>query len=191
VAINFIVFISSTLAAPFTLPAIFEAFGGSSLQLDTASFFRSLLFLLLLPFLLHLPVRRVNSISNHIKQYGGAISTIFVALIMIAVVGQQRNIIYRNPNLVIVSVAISMLVYLILHASGWYLAFSNQKGDKIALSVASGVNQLGLGISLAFLHFPATTSIFMVSCNFAWIVTIALSKWRIGAGAGYHQEKPS
>ncbi len=188
VTLNFIVFISSTLTTPITLPALFEAFGGSTFQIDTTAVFRSLLFLLLLPFLLHLPVRRVTFISDRIKQYGGAISTIIVASIMIAVVGQQRNIIYLNPNLVIESVVISLLVYLILHAGGWYIAFSNQREDKIALSVASGVNQLGLGIGLAFLHFPSITSIFMVSANFAWIVTIALSKWRIGSGGSIFGE---
>ena len=188
VTLNFIVFISSTLATPFTLPALFEAFGGSTFQIETANVFRSLLFLLLLPFLLHIPVRRVTFINNRIKEYGGAISTIIVASIMITVVGQQRNVIYLNPNLVVESIVISLLVYLILHANGYYLAFSNQREDKIALSVASGVNQLGLGIGLAFLHFPATTSIFMVSSNFAWVVTIALSKWRIGSDRSLFSE---
>jgi len=189
VTLNFIVLISSTLLTPFTLPALFETFGGSTFQVDSAAVFRSLLFLLLLPFLLHIPFRRVNFISNRIKQYGGAISIIIVASIMIAVVGKERNVIYRNPIMVVEAVVISVLVYLILHAGGWYLAFSSQREDKIALSVASGVNQLGLGIGLAFLHFPSITSIFMVSSNFAWVATIALSKWRIGSGGSLPGEE--
>lgn len=183
VTINFILFGASNLVTPFALPALFELFAEGSLQIDTVDFFRNLLLLILVPFLVHLPFRRSTAVSAGIRQYGGAVSTILVSLIIVVAIGQSRGVIFQNPRLVVESIFISFLIYGLFHVSGWYLGLSGKREEKIAYSVASGVNQLGLGVSLAFLYFPPMFSIFMVSCNLAWVVTIALSKRIIGRGS--------
>jgi hypothetical protein len=62
--------------------------------------------------------------------------------------------------------------YLILYLIGFYINYKNAKGNRIAFSVSSGANNIGMGVTLTMLFFPGDINVFFIVSQLAWIFVL-------------------
>ncbi|OTG85071.1 bile acid:sodium symporter family protein [Acinetobacter sp. ANC 4648] len=146
----------STLLAPLLTPAIFYLLASQWLKIDATSMFVSILQVVLVPILLGLMTRAV--LKQKVEQYIQVmplISVVAIVAIVAAIIGGSKAAILQSGVLI--------LAVVILHNGlGYLLGFGISRFFKLpyadckAVAVEVGMQNSGLGVALAAVHFAAS-----------------------------------
>ena len=143
----------STLLAPFVTPALIYLFAHEWLHVSFLSMLWSVIQVVLLPiiigFILQLASKKVTREATKILPI---ISVVAISLILAAVVGGSKSQILKTGFLIFIVVILHNVVgYLV----GYGLAQVCKlwRGDRNAVSIEVGMQNSGLAVSLATVHF--------------------------------------
>ena len=146
----------STLLAPILTPAIFYLLASQWLKIDAASMFISILQVVLLPIVIGLILRTwlKRQVESYI-QVMPLVSVIAIVAIVAAIIGGSKAAILQSGLLI--------LAVVILHNGlGYLLGFSAARffklpyADSKAIAIEVGMQNSGLGVALAAVHFAAS-----------------------------------
>lgn len=146
----------STLLAPVLTPAIFYLLASQWLKIDAASMFISILQVVLLPIVIGLILRTwlKRQVESYI-QVMPLVSVIAIVAIVAAIIGGSKAAILQSGLLI--------LAVVILHNGlGYLLGFTAAQffklpyADSKAIAVEVGMQNSGLGVALAAVHFAAS-----------------------------------
>ncbi|QNX33842.1 bile acid:sodium symporter family protein [Acinetobacter seifertii] len=146
----------STLLAPLLTPAIFYLLASQWLKIDAASMFISILQVVLLPIVIGLILRTwlKRQVESYI-QVMPLVSVIAIVAIVAAIIGGSKAAIFQSGLLI--------LAVVILHNGfGYLLGFTAARffklpyADSKAIAVEVGMQNSGLGVALAAVHFATS-----------------------------------
>lgn len=146
----------STLLAPILTPAIFYLLASQWLKIDAASMFISILQVVLLPIVVGLILRTwlKRQVESYI-QVMPLVSVIAIVAIVAAIIGGSKAAILQSGLLI--------LAVVILHNGlGYLLGFTAARffklpyADSKAIAIEVGMQNSGLGVALAAVHFAAS-----------------------------------
>lgn len=149
----------STLLAPFVTPALIYLFAHEWLHVSFLSMLWSVIQVVLLPiiigFLLQLASKKVTREATKILPI---ISVVAISLILAAVVGGSKSQILKTGLLIFIVVILHNAVGYLL---GYVLAhvFKLDRRDKKAVSIEVGMQNSGLAVSLATVHFSPLAAV--------------------------------
>lgn len=164
----------TTLLAPITVPLGVSFVSDATVSGLHWQLFKTLIFALILPFLLFLMLKDRPRLRIWCETNGRAASVLLVSLMITVVIARQREWILNEPLQLLPIFLLSLGTYALFIAAGWWLSASHAREDRITLMVCSGFNNVGLGVSLALLHFPPPVVAFFVASEFAWAALPAL-----------------
>ena len=146
----------STLIAPLLTPAIFYLLASQWIEIDALLMLSSILKVVLFPIILGLIVRAV--LKNKVESYITVmpfISVVAIVLIVAAIIGGSKAQILESGLLILAVVILhNGLGYLIgFWAAHW---FKLPYADSKAVSIEVGMQNSGLGVALAAVHFAAS-----------------------------------
>jgi len=146
----------STLLAPVLTPAIFYLLASQWLKIDATSMFISILQVVLLPIVIGLILRTwlKRQVESYI-QVMPLVSVIAIVAIVSAIIGGSKAAIFQSGLLI--------LAVVVLHNGlGYLLGFTAARffklpyADSKAIAVEVGMQNSGLGVALAAVHFAAS-----------------------------------
>ena len=145
----------STLLAPFLTPLLTWALAGKSVDVNVASMFLSILWVVILPIVLGLLVKWLwPKFTEKATDYLPAFSSIAIALIVAIVIAANADKLLSGGLLIVIVVMLHNVCGLSLgYVIGWLLGLSEPK--KRAISIEVGMQNSGLASSLATIHFAA------------------------------------
>ena len=145
----------STLLAPFLTPLLTWALAGKTVDVDVASMFLSILWVVILPIVIGLLLKWMwPNFTERVTDYLPAFSSIAIALIVAIVISANAGRLLAGGLLIIIVVILHNIFGLSLgFLIGWLLGFSEPK--KRAISIEVGMQNSGLASSLATIHFAA------------------------------------
>lgn len=158
----------ATLLAPVLTPLMFWLFASQWLEVNAAGMFVSVLQIVLLPVLAGLLIRM--ALGKRIERLTGMmplVSVVAIVLIVGAVVALSKDRIIESGLLIFgVVVLHNALGYLV----GWLAAklFGLSFDDAKAVSIEVGMQNSGLGVTLAGLHFASNPVIAVPSAVFSF-----------------------
>lgn len=146
----------STLLAPVLTPAIFYLLASQWLKIDAASMFISISQVVLLPIVVGLILRTwlKRQVESYI-QVMPLVSVVAIVAIVAAIIGGSKAAILQSGLLI--------LAVVILHNGlGYLLGFTAARffklpyADSKAIAIEVGMQNSGLGVALAAVHFAAS-----------------------------------
>jgi len=158
----------SNVLSPFYIPLICSYFVHNEKSIDNTGMFITLALTVILPFIIHFPLRQVKVFSDTMKLYNPLISVFSVSLMFVFAVARYRHMLLDNLHLVIPYIFIAFLTFTIYYVVGWFLIPKSEKVDRITYSTSSGANNIGLGVTLTILYFPADINLFFIVSQLTW-----------------------
>ena len=145
----------STLLAPFLTPLLTWALAGKSINVDVASMFLSILWVVILPIIMGLIVKGLwPKFTEKATDYLPAFSSIAIALIVAIIIGANADKLIAGGFIIVLVVILHNIFGLSLgYLIGRTLRLSEPK--KRAISIEVGMQNSGLASSLATIHFAA------------------------------------
>jgi BASS family bile acid:Na+ symporter len=145
----------STLLAPFLTPLLTWALAGKSINVDVASMFLSILWVVILPIIMGLIVKGLwPRFTEKATDYLPAFSSIAIALIVAIIIGANADKLIAGGFIIVLVVILHNIFGLSLgYLIGRTLRLSEPK--KRAISIEVGMQNSGLASSLATIHFAA------------------------------------
>ena len=145
----------STMLAPFLTPLLTWLLAGHRVQVDIVNMFISILWVVILPILLGLLVKRLlPSLTNRVVPFLPAFSSLAIATLVAIVVSANASKLMVGGVLIIVVVMLHNLCGLSLgYLLGSLLRLDHKR--RVAISIEVGMQNSGLASGLAALHFAA------------------------------------
>ena len=145
----------STLLAPFLTPLLTWALAGKSVDVNVASMFLSILWVVILPIVVGLLVKWMwPKFTEKTIDYLPAFSSIAIALIVAIIISANATKLLAGGLLIVIVVMLHNICGLSLgYAIGRLLRLSGSK--KRTISIEVGMQNSGLASSLATIHFAA------------------------------------
>lgn len=156
----------------FTMPLLCKFVLGGSISLNTTSMFLTMVYTIVLPFVLHLPFKKNDAIKRKMSDNSPLLTIIGLATIYMLATSKNRAVILSDPYKVIWYLTLSVAVFLILYVVGFYLFPQKLSADKISYSICSGANNVGLGVTITALFFPQEINTFFITAQLAWIAAL-------------------
>ena len=145
----------STLMAPILTPLLTWMLAGKSVNVNVASMFLSILWIVILPIILGLVVKGLwPKFTERATDYLPAFSSVAIAFIVAIVIAANADKLLAGGLLIVVVVMLHNICGLSLgYMIGRLLKLSEPK--KRAISIEVGMQNSGLASSLATIHFAA------------------------------------
>ena len=145
----------STLLAPFLTPLLTWALAGKSVNVDVASMFLSILWVVILPIVVGLLVKWMwPRFTEKATDYLPAFSSVAIALIVAIIIAANADKLLAGGMIIVLVVMLHNICGLGLgYLIGRLLGLSDPK--KRAISIEVGMQNSGLASSLATIHFAA------------------------------------
>ena len=145
----------STLLAPFLTPLLTWALAGKSVNVDVASMFLSILWVVILPIVVGLVVKWLwPKFTEKATDFLPALSSIAIAFIVAIVIAANADKLLAGGLLIVLVVMLHNVCGLSIgYLTGRLLHLSDSKTRAISIEV--GMQNSGLASSLATLHFAA------------------------------------
>ncbi|MBQ7162947.1 MAG: bile acid:sodium symporter family protein [Bacteroidales bacterium] len=145
----------STLLAPLLTPLLVLLLAGHSVDVDVAAMFLSILWVVILPIVAGLAVKRLwPGLTERATAYLPALSSITICTIVLIVISANANKLLTGGMVIILVVMLHNVCGLALgYLTG--LAMKLDPAKRKAISIEVGMQNSGLASSLATLHFAA------------------------------------
>jgi predicted Na+-dependent transporter len=166
------ILVYSSFLSVITIPYLMTLLLGSSIELETGKMLLTLVYSIVVPFFLHLPLRQIKIITDISHRYNALFTLIGLSTIFIVVTARNRPAILGNPELVGWYAIISLAVYSGMYLAGYFLFPSQPASIRKTFSISSGANNIGLGVTITALFFPGDMNIFFIVSQLAWVVML-------------------
>lgn len=164
-----LVLVFSSFLSIITIPVLTPLLYHGQVHISSWPLLKAVLLTILLPFLLHLPVRKVPRISRTISENLSLITTISLVIMLLIAISLNKRLILSDPFEVFIDFILAALAYLMMFLYGWFMGWRKGNAYKISYSVSSGMNNIGLGISLSILYLKPEVSVFLIMAEFVWV----------------------
>lgn len=155
-----------------TIPVLSRFVMSQELQIDSMHIFLIMVYTVVVPFFIYFPLQNVQKIRSLFADNNALITAIGLMVIFVFSTSRNRDIILGNPSMVLIYAGISIVLFLILYFVGYYLLPKTELTHRIAYSVCSGANNIGMGVSLTMLFFPGKINVFFIIAQLAWIFVL-------------------
>jgi len=166
------ILIFSSFASILFIPTLSGVALRQTVKIDSRHMFLILVYTLVLPFLLHIPFRKSKIISTFFIENNPLVTALGLISIFVFSTSKNRAIIFENPQKVIVYAMVSLVFFLALYILGYYINFKRDQKSRVTFSVASGANNIGMGVTLTMLFFPGNINVFFIVSQLAWIFVL-------------------
>ncbi|MBN2480391.1 MAG: hypothetical protein JXB19_01525 [Bacteroidales bacterium] len=161
-----------------TIPFILRLLLGASAEVPAGSLFLTLLWTIVMPFLIHLPLRRLKAVSTIMHQYNSLFTLICLCVLGITVTAKNKATILENPGLIGIYAVASLLMYGIMYLLGFLFMPKKDAGTRRTLAISSGANNIGLGVTIATLFFAGKVNVYLIVSQIMWVlVLIPVRHW--------------
>jgi bile acid:Na+ symporter, BASS family len=174
ISLTMSIVIVTQIVAPFTVPLLFWIIGTKELDINKLLLFKDIAILVFSPLILAEIVR--NYFPEVIKRVQHLFTSANVLLLFTFVyiaISSQRNIILENPVSLIWKIVLLYIVFILLHAVGYFICPRESKENKIAMAVTSAYMNNGLAIVLASTYFGPDILVLMVLSEIPWNTLLA------------------
>ncbi len=172
-----ILLISSFLSI-FTIPYFSGIFIETTEPINRMQMFQTLLFTIVLPFVVHLPLRKVDFVNKAMNQYGSLITLLCLASMSLVIISKNKTIFFKDIHLLLIYTAISFAIYSVLYILGWFYFRGKNINENISYSISSGLNNIGLGIALTSIYFPPVYNLFFIIADVVWVIILIPVKYK-------------
>jgi predicted Na+-dependent transporter len=164
--------IYSSFLSVITIPVLMGTLPGPLVQVNAGRMLLTMVYTIVIPFIVHLPLRKVKSFRHLIIHYNSLFTLIGLALIFIAATARNRPAILANPELVALYALVSLVLYALLYGLGFMILTRRSRSEKLTFSISSGANNIGLGVTITALFFPGHMNVFFIVAQLAWVVAL-------------------
>jgi BASS family bile acid:Na+ symporter len=166
--------ILSTVLAPLLIPTALSAVAGESVQVDGLGIGVTLGGLLFVPTALYFGLaRRSPVLVEWLRTRGSPLSIVLICTIAFFVANGQRARILADPAALVGLVGMGLVFYVVAYGLGIGTGRSGTHRDTVGWAIASGNNNIVLGLTLALLHLPDQVVAFL-AWDLAWITGLSL-----------------
>jgi BASS family bile acid:Na+ symporter len=162
----------SSFMAVLTIPFLISLIVGSSVNIKAGEMLLTLVYTIIVPFILHLPLRNVKKVKETVGRFNALFTLIGLSTIFIVVTARNKPAILGNPELVGLYSIISLVLYSTMYVMGYYMFPAQNKDIRRTLSISSGANNIGLGVTITALFFPGEMNIFFIVSQLVWVVML-------------------
>jgi predicted Na+-dependent transporter len=163
------ILVFSSFLSILTIPVCCGMLLSKEVDINSRNLFMTMVYTIVLPFLVHLPFRKSAGISHFLVSNSPLITALGLSVVFIAATSRNRSVIFNNPEKILWYALISLLTYLVLYLTGYYLMARQDNARRISYSVSSGANNIGLGVTITALFFPGDVNVFFIIAQLAWI----------------------
>jgi predicted Na+-dependent transporter len=163
-----ILFLGNILAL-FSIPLLIPGWYGLEGNVSASKLVFTLVFTILLPFFLHWPLRKKPKIQLLAKKSLPLVTVFCLSTIIILGVSKNRQYLLQDPVQVIYYFLLALGIYSLIFAMGWLFLPGRGRAEKAAAGLESGMNNIGLGVSLSIIYFAPPYTLFYLASQFAWI----------------------
>lgn len=163
-----ITFITS-IFAPFSIPLIFGLLSFNKLSIDAWVVFKDLAIIIFIPLIVSQVIRKFNSERIKKKSHQFTAGNILLLSFMVyVVIGSQRDMVFGDSLNILFQIGILYLVFILLHVIGYFMAFGQNKRNKISITIGAAYMNNGLAIVLAAKYFDPSVLLLMVLSDLPW-----------------------
>jgi len=152
----------SSFLAVITIPILMRMLGGSAIHVSAGQMLLTLVYTIVVPFVLHLPLRHINAVKEIVGRYNAMFTLLALGTIFIVVTARNKPAILANPQKVGLYALIALVIYAIMYILGYYLFPNLHRDVRRTFSISSGANNIGLGVTITALFFPGDMNIFFI-----------------------------
>jgi predicted Na+-dependent transporter len=166
--------IVTSLIAPFTVPLLFGVLKSNSLPIDLLALFRDLAIIVFLPMLFSQVIKKYFPAAIKRQQHlFTSFNVILLFILVYAVMGSQSGMIIADFRKIIWHVLFLYVIFILLHIAGYYMAYKQNKENKVAIAIGAAYMNNGMAIVLAATHFDPSVMILMVLSEIPWNTMLA------------------
>ena len=162
----------SSFLAVITIPILMRTLGGSAIQVSAGQLLLTLVYTILVPFVLHLPLRHNHAIKEFVGHYNALFTLLALCTIFVVVTARNKPAILANPEKVGLYALIALVIYTIMYVLGYYLFPNTHQDVRRTFSISSGANNIGLGVTITALFFPGEMNIFFIVSQLIWVLML-------------------
>ncbi len=166
------ILIYSSFLSVAGIPLILGTLPGALVKVNGGQLLMTMVYTIVLPFLVHLPLRKIRIVRSTIGRYNALFTLLGLALIFIAATARNKAAILGNPALVGLYAIISVLLYFVLYLIGYLLMPAKPNPVRLTLSISSGANNIGLGVTITALFFQGNMNVFFIVAQLAWVIAL-------------------
>jgi bile acid:Na+ symporter, BASS family len=166
--------IVTSLVAPFTVPFLFRIINYDQLAIDSLEMFTDLAVLVFIPLLLSVLIKKIIPATvERAKNKFTAVNIAIIFIMVYAAMGSQRTLIFTDSVNILRMIGFLYIIYIILHLTGYLIAFNQNRESKIAITIGTAYRNNGMAIVLAAIHFEPAILVLMVLSEFPWNTLLA------------------
>lgn len=171
------ILIYSSFLSILSIPLFTSLLIGDSVDIDRVAMFKTLVITIVIPFVVHLPLRRVAVIREAMLKSNSILTVIGLIVMLLVAVAQHKTVLLEDIGIGLEYAFASLLMYAALYLVGWWLFMRAHRDDKVTFSVSSGANNIGLGITLTALYFSPSINIFFIIAQLSWVLLLIPLRW--------------
>jgi predicted Na+-dependent transporter len=174
------ILISSSFLSIISIPFLMGLLPGSSVDIPAGNMLLTLIYTILIPFIVHLPLRYIKAVSNTIIRFNTLFTLLGLSIIFVFAIAKNKTVILNNPVLVGIIATEALVLYIILYLLGYFLIPKSSPQHRRTFAISSGANNIGLGVTITALFFPGNINIFFIVSQLAWVVVlIPVRHWMV------------
>lgn len=166
------VLLFTSFASILIIPVLSSLILAKSVAIDTRYMFLILVYTIIIPFVAHIPFRRSNAVRQFFISNNALVTALGLMTIFVFSTSKNRDIILNNPGKVLLYAAIAFVFFALAYFIGYYTIPGLGKLKRKSLSVCSGANNIGMGVTLTMLFFPGETNVFFIIAQLSWIFVL-------------------
>ena len=168
----------SSFLSIFSIPFMLALFSGSETEVPVTGMLITLVWTIFVPFILHIPLRKIKPLRNFMLHRNSLIAVIFLSVLGMVVTAKNKEVILGNPALIIEYTLSALVVFVFMYLTGYALVSRFDIGVRRALTISSGANNAGLGVTITALFFPGEINVFFIIAQFVWVlILIPVRTW--------------
>jgi BASS family bile acid:Na+ symporter len=161
-----------------TIPFILRLLLGAEAEVPVGNLLLTLLWTIVIPFLVHLPLRKFKSVRNVMLEYNSLFTLVCLCVLGITVTAKNKSTILENPGLIGIYAVVSFLMYAVMYILGYMFIPKGDHGIRKTLAVSSGANNIGLGVTITTLFFAGKMNVYFIISQILWVlVLIPVRHW--------------
>jgi len=174
--LTILILVLSNFLITLTIPLLTPLFSKSILSIDAWGLFRTLLFTIVLPFFVHLPFRRSAIFVNLSKNYLTSLVVVCLGIIFYIIVARNKSVLLSHLEIAIPYLLGSVIFLILLYLAGALIFYRFSRPVIISGLIASGLNNIGLAVSLSTLYLNSSVTVLFIYGEFAWVIALILVK---------------
>jgi len=162
----------SSFLSVISIPFLLSFLLGSAIDLKPVNLLMTMVYTIVMPFLLHLPFRRWNQVKSIAGRYNALFTLVGLGTIFIAATARNKPAILADPAMVGLYIVEAFVLYSVMYLTGYFLFPGQTPEVRRTFSISSGANNIGLGVTITALFFPGEMNIFFIVTQLVWVVML-------------------